>query len=708
MAKDGIIVPILYEIEKEPFRGSVNELFDYMVQQGGKSVDQLGSLIEKKTKKRTTRYKQLLVQMADGSYSSVLANITQDGKIRKGKRSIKVTGGLHKDQLSRFTGAQSIDDYNTAVKTSRREMVFFQKLGELTRAFEKIKKDPSGESLERIKSKVSEHKNIAQTMGYPLESVSELETSIDTYSNKFAQIGKDLNEILYKSSSVYTKQKMDLDRVTESLEKAKEKFKQYREAGLDTKDVEKEIKSLNKELSKLGKQPPLNGIQKFINTIKRVGFYRVARNLFRFIEQGFGQATQNLIEIDDRVNNTMSKLSTATERMSASVALILLPAFQVIEPLVTDISLSMADFANKVSEASAQMAGLSEYTRISDEFMKDLRNTANSLSFDKFESLNGTISPYEKGQVDKSKDLSKYTSVIIKTRAIANSIIEIIRNIISFVKELFSVIAPHASDLFALLQNTVLILTSLVLGITNIIVKITQWASANGSLEGTLWGILGVIVAIKAVKILAGLKAVFVFLGTNLLPMLGKCAIEFGKFALGVIKTAKANGMLSASLTFITAFILFDKILSNAPKWVSAIVAVAGAVATLAVAFLALTHQWSKAIALPALALSAGIAIAGFKNSIQAYANGGMVESGSLFVAGEAGAELVTTMPSGKTGVTNIAQFKQAMVEAIYECSDVFQQADGSVVLNLDGAQIARSKNFKNELNRTNAGLNLR
>jgi hypothetical protein len=29
-------------------------------------------------------------------------------------------------------------------------------------------------------------------------------------------------------------------------------------------------------------------------------------------------------------------------------------------------------------------------------------------------------------------------------------------------------------------------------------------------------------------------------------------------------------------------------------------------------------------------------------------------------------------------------------------------------VLNLDGAELARSKRFKSELNRTNAGLNLR
>ena len=89
------------------------------------------------------------------------------------------------------------------------------------------------------------------------------------------------------------------------------------------------------------------------------------------------------------------------------------------------------------------------------------------------------------------------------------------------------------------------------------------------------------------------------------------------------------------------------------------------------------------------------------------YKNGGIAERGDLFVANEAGPELVYSGPNNSSSIMNIAQFKQAMVEAIYECSDVFQNADGDVVLRLDGAEIARSKRFKAELNRTNTGLNL-
>ena len=48
----------------------------------------------------------------------------------------------------------------------------------------------------------------------------------------------------------------------------------------------------------------------------------------------------------------------------------------------------------------------------------------------------------------------------------------------------------------------------------------------------------------------------------------------------------------------------------------------------------------------------------------QPYADGGMVKKGTSFIAGEAGAEVVHTSSSG-TGVTNIEQFSQAMLQAL-------------------------------------------
>ena len=106
-----------------------------------------------------------------------------------------------------------------------------------------------------------------------------------------------------------------------------------------------------------------------------------------------------------------------------------------------------------------------------------------------------------------------------------------------------------------------------------------------------------------------------------------------------------------------------------------------------------------------------GAALAGIATTVAAktYADGGIPDTGSLFIAGEAGAELVTTMPSGQTGVTNIAQFQQSVVNGLNEWwSTARYDLPETASFTLDGAKIARSKRFIGELNRKNTGLNLR
>ena len=50
---------------------------------------------------------------------------------------------------------------------------------------------------------------------------------------------------------------------------------------------------------------------------------------------------------------------------------------------------------------------------------------------------------------------------------------------------------------------------------------------------------------------------------------------------------------------------------------------------------------------------------------ISMFKNGGMPDKGSMFVAGEAGAEIVYNTPSGQSGVANIKQIQQAMYGAL-------------------------------------------
>lgn len=114
-----------------------------------------------------------------------------------------------------------------------------------------------------------------------------------------------------------------------------------------------------------------------------------------------------------------------------------------------------------------------------------------------------------------------------------------------------------------------------------------------------------------------------------------------------------------------------------------------------------------KAIHLPlAAALGLGAALAGGIIMLQthlatAYADGGMFEgAGTMYaIAGENGAEVVAQGSAG-TGVLNVSQFKQAMVEALYEYGAARGQLDG-ISVNMDGNAVGRavaaSGGFKNE-----------
>ena len=191
------------------------------------------------------------------------------------------------------------------------------------------------------------------------------------------------------------------------------------------------------------------------------------------------------------------------------------------------------------------------------------------------------------------------------------------------------------------------------------------------------------------------------------------------KNSLGSIKTkindiSKAGLIAGSAFAFVTSIINLIDVIRNWDSQslvtqISAITAAALGLLSVVFAILAAIPGIGHASLYKALAVGlTASTILATGISVMKFEDGGLPQQGSLFVAGEAGAEFVTKMPSGQTGVTNITQFKQAMVEALYECADIFQQSDGSVILYLDGAEVARSKRFKSELNRTNSGLNLR
>lgn len=444
--------------------------------------------------------------------------------------------------------------------------------------------------------------------------------------------GEKLQKLLYQNATPQEKRRVDRDRIREQLDLKQQQFIDLDSAGLSTTEVSKEILKLQKQLQKLDKSKSIGGLQKLFNTFKRVGFYRIARRVFQVIEQGLSQGLDQLTKFDSQTNKTMSSISSSFDKISASIALMVQPIFEVIEPVLSSISNFIVGFANDISLATAKMKGMATYTKINEEYMKDLQASAKStlFSFDKFESANGEESPFETAMVDDKeadKALEKFKGVF----DFLNSIKELLITIWDFVKLILDF--------------------------------------AFNDLEGVS-NALGIVS-----EVLNQIKSVIGII-TSLLK---------GDFA-GAWEYVKDFGISCVNFLIKGVNALWNSMLRMAQLTLDVFVN-------------------------PIVKLFGGekIEIPRGKLMIPTFADGGRPTQGSLFYAGEVGAELVTTMPSGQTGVTNIAQFRQAMFEALFEWwSDAKYDLPEGSSYGFDGADVARSKSFINEFNRRNSGIKIK
>ena len=505
------------------------------------------------------------------------------------------------------------------------------------------KKDKLSKGIKEASGEIKELKQEASNIELAPTNEKVRKASKEALENKKSQnveqkraieITRELNKLMLKASGSDEKKALQLKAWRREVSDLEAEYSKLSASGEDTKKISQELSKAYKNLNIALKDSKIGGLQKLLNTFKRVGFYRLARRLFQVIEQGLSQGLEKLIAFDSQTNKTASSISSSFDKITGSIALIVSPLLEVIEPVLSLIANGIAEVANAFSMASAKMKGLSTYTKINTEYMKDLQSEAKStlLSFDKFESLNAEETPYEESLIpddidDSLTSLEGVFNFLNSIKDLLLQIWEIAEGLIGFaLKDMDSI--SYSLDFISELINNI----RYMIGFLGDLIK--------GDFSGA-WNHLKNL-AISCLNVM--LKAV----------------------------NAVWNSLIRMAQLTLDIF-------------VNPIIGLFG----------------GEKIKIPTEKIQVP--------SIPYYKNGGIVDGGSLFVAGEGGyAEIVSKYNSGQTGVTNVSQFKQAMVEAIYECADVFQQSDGSVVLNLDGAQIARSKNFKNELNRTNAGLNLR
>lgn len=459
-------------------------------------------------------------------------------------------------------------------------------------------------------------------------------------------------------------------------------------------NLESEIKRLSGAVDEVDKpvKKTTNSWKKFLNQIKRVAIYRLIRTLLKSVVSTFSDTINAFAQVDDGVNETMSSLTSSLNVIKLSIGTSILPLLQMIEPIVSQIAVAFANLGNIIS---ASMSKDGKFTKINAEYWEDYRKQIKEtqgslLDFDKFRVLNqgqGQLSDF----LIPDQNAKDYLDQIGFNEFAFKGIADAVSGISKFISEIFETIEKIGSSY--VFRTVVGVITEVVGGLFDAASWLLDILNNSHLIEPVLAGVLGYFILIKAEAIkTAATKVIGWFQNIQLQGALAATTLQ--KVQVGF------QYLGAAIITAFASFALFNTIINqfegDGKRVVSIIAIVVGALTTLLGVILAIKGGLKGGLAGAIVAgIGVGALLAGIKglsnqavsdtNSISLRANGGLPDKGTMFVAGEAGAEMVYNMPSGQSGVANISQIQQAMYNAMVQYGRENRGTDNAININIDG-----------------------
>jgi hypothetical protein len=327
------------------------------------------------------------------------------------------------------------------------------------------------------------------------------------------------------------------------------------------------------------------------------------------------------------------------------------------------------------------------------------------LDFDKFRALNQSEDTNALGLDEKLlKALSGYETILENAKMDAQELAEswkVMSGLFGedgvFNKERWDEIVDSI-ELFghALLA---IISSKVITGVVNGIMSITLASKglSNVLLTGVIFAVLQAIDAFRDGDTVGGILAITI--GTTLVGaiLLLKGAIIDGKFYLDLFGKTLSGTMVSMTMGvamlaggIISLIQNWDKMSDKARELVPVLSLLAGTITALAVGATILKGNWLGALTVGAMVTGAGLMV-GSTLAVQNYANGGLPDKGTVFRAGEAGAEIVYNTPSGQSGVANIQQIKSAMYQAMVEYGDTHRGSNEPIVIKIGEEEVFKA-----------------
>lgn len=396
-----------------------------------------------------------------------------------------------------------------------------------------------------------------------------------------------------------------------------EKFKQK------VKSVGEVIKKLGDREDKEEKKRKASGfVGKLGKAIVRVAVYRAIRAAIKGIVQTIRSGLQSFAEFSPKFEQTMTALTSAGRNFKMSFTAAFAPILESIAPALIQIVNSFTQLNNKLAETLAYLKGAGEYTKVNTEYQEQYNKAINLLPFDKFNVLQqSSYGGFEKAAVDTEK-MAKNAPKLEKIKAVITSFKEALKAVVAALGKAWE----YIKSIFGEYGDVILTVMK---------------ASINFGKQ--LWETLGAL--INAIKVILNLDFSKSIIYSSLAVFAGilTTIVGIAKTFLDILKSIltldfsgfgeRVKGYFNYGFT---------------------------------------KNLWNR-----------GGRGRGIKNffkglfNIGTYATGGFPDTGSLFLAGERGAELVTNVGGGQSAVMNMQQLQQAIYGGMVSALSTMQQVGG-------------------------------
>lgn len=490
------------------------------------------------------------------------------------------------------------------------------------------------------------------------------------------------------------------------------------------KNGKKSLSDIFKRSNKAHKS--LTGVHKLLrrisDSIQFFLIYRVLSSVFQAITKSIQEGTANLYQyskaIDGKFANSLDRLSTSFLYLKNAIGAATAPIINYFTPAIEQAVDRLADMANRLAEIFAALTGQKtfkkaikyqkEYAKATNETAKANRNAL--ASFDEINNITSNMGGTSATGDDYSQmfvtadvgtgidlDSEKYAKLSAAFDRLKTSW----ENLKGTISALTKVISPFWDALSPIVDFAWDTLNAAWSKFNDLLSDFGDWCADHPeqvqNISDIMLGFLAGMATYLIIKKIANALSTFT---TKLIKF-----IETSDDLTVASKTLTATGLV---VFFTELFKVIDnwKDMSSMEKIVSVLGLIAIGAATAAAAVGALQSAWSLGIAAAAIvagviAIEAAVSSAQKRAkkeakaaNVKGYADGGFVGSGQMFIAREAGPEMVGSI-GGRTAVANNDQIVQAVSLGVYNAVvDAMGKTSGGnqpISVQINGREVFRA-----------------